>query len=143
VSFIKDGAEGAVALAVEKIRRNEDHGAFDPRPEVDEKQQKEFLAAARDGRTPFAYQQALEHAGFVFHVPACRCRACLHLMNPEGIWRHNRMMAAFTPNDVTTLFTTPEKLDLWIKERKLTLKLQKRNAKKVEIVEATSRLVRG
>ena len=136
MSFIREGAEGAVELAIEKIRRNQDEGSFNPRPEIDPKQQKEFLAEARDGRTPDAYRYALERAGFIFHIPAFRCVVCAMVLNEEGIWRHERMKAAYTPNDVTTLFTSPEKLVAWIEERKLVLRLEKRNTPKAEMRKA-------
>ena len=138
MSFIREGAEGAVELAIEKIRRNQDEGSFNPRPEIDLKQQKEFLAEARDGRTPDAYKCALERANFVFHPPACRCASCATVLNEEGIWRHERMKAAFTPNDVTTLFLSPEKLVAWIDEQKLVLRLAKRNAPKAEVRKAVA-----
>lgn len=139
MSFIREGAEGAVELAIEKIRRGQDEGNFNPRPELDPKQKKEFLAEARDGRTPDSYKYALERAGFIFHVPACRCASCFAVLNEEGIWRHERMKAAFTPNDATTLFVSPEKLVSWIDERKLILRLEKRNAPKAEMRKAVAR----
>lgn len=121
-SFLQDGARGGVELALERVRRGDDHGAFNVRPEMDEKQQADFLAGAADGRTSDAYRKALEHHGFVF-VPAARLPRFGGKIQEEGQWRHRGLRKALRPTDVTTMFTSPENLDQWVRREKLQNRL--------------------
>lgn len=131
-SFLEDGARAGVELALERVRRGDDYGSFNPRPELDEKQKAEFMRQAADGRTPEAYQRALEHHGFKY-VPAPLLQPLDGIPQEEGQWRHEGLRRAFRPSDVTTMFTSPEDLDNWIRREKLTNRLVRKKVPAAEM----------
>lgn len=129
MGFIQNAAEGALGLSLDRVRRGEDHGEFNVRPDFDPKQAAELQAEQRDGRTVEAYRPVLEHFGFVWReiqqLPALEgneFRTDL-VYRTEGEWRHPRLKLAFTPTDLTTGFPGgPESLHTYLQDQVLAAK---------------------
>lgn len=130
-NFLEDGARGGLELALERVKRGDDHSLFNPRPDMDEGQKTDFLAQAADGRLPEAYQKALEYHGFKF-VPAGELPRWAGEPQEEGQWRHDGLRRALRPSDVTTMFTSPEDLDQWVRREKLSNRLVRRKVPAAE-----------
>jgi hypothetical protein len=120
VSFIVDAATGAFEQTVDRIRRNEDHGGFNPRPKLDEKQLAEFQAEQRQGRTDEPYRQCLTYHGFVWREVEQLPMLEGGVYRREGEWRSAKLRLAFTPTDLASSFPTgPESLDRYIRDELL------------------------
>lgn len=131
MGFITDGVQAALDLSLDRVRRNQDHGQFNPRPATDPKQQSEFLDEARGGRTDELYRQCLEFHGFRWYEPgqlpmlegSLERLSSIH--RSEGEWRHATLKLGFTPTDLASGFPKgPESLDTYIRDEKLKAKVQ-------------------
>ena len=134
MSFVVDAAQGALDLSLDRIRRGADHGEFNPRPEIDPKQQAEFLDEQRGGRTDEAYQQCLRYHGFkwfdVQQLPMLEGG----VNRREGEWRHRKLTLAFTPTDLASGFPAgPESLDKYIRDEILKAKVAAGRAEKRDL----------
>ncbi len=127
MGFIETAAEGAFQMTKDRIERKLDYGYENQRPDLDPKQQKEFLDALGEGKTDEPYRQCLQYHGFNWYPLEQIIAKNLGGDNAgkkEGEWRNGRLGLAFTPRDLTTGFPTgPEALDRYIKERKLEAKI--------------------
>lgn len=117
MSFIVDAATGAYQETVDRIRRNEDHGGFNPRPRMDEQQLREFQEEQRQGQTDEPFRQCLAYHGFrwfeVQELPMLEGG----VYRREGEWRHQKLSLAFTPTDLASGFPTgPESLDRYVRD---------------------------
>lgn len=127
-------ADRALEETLRKISRDTDFGAVNQQPEIDRKQQAEFMGVQQQGRTSEIYRQALEYHGFVW-VPVEKLRMLPGLVTTlEGQWRWPNMKQArlaFTPTDLTTGFpgmagTSPaEQLDKYLRDYKMQLQLRR------------------
>lgn len=120
MSFIVDAATGAFEQTVDRIRRNEDHGGFNARPQFDPKQQQELLADQCQGRTDEPYRKCLEYHGFVWREVQDLPMLEGGVYRREGEWRHWKLGLAFTPTDLASSFPAgPESLDVYIRDELL------------------------
>jgi len=112
-----DPAELAATLA--RMREGTDFGQTALRPAYDAREWRERDEAARAGRRPESYRQALEYHGFVYWPP--------HLLPPdphgrprtEGLWRHKGLRFALGETQVARDFPGgPEQLDQWLRDQK-------------------------
>lgn len=123
--FVEDAVEGALGLSLDRIRRGVDYGYENQRPELDEKQQAEFIGEQAQGRTDEAYRQSLEFHDFtwwplqkIHSLPGTR-------LMTEGEWRNDKLQLAFTPNDLamgfpgTPSMTAAEQFDRHIRDVKM------------------------
>lgn len=109
------------------------------RPELDVVQQREYIAQSKDGRTAEAFKTVLEYHGFKLHPPGCVCPGCRAVYHDDGIWRHDRLQMAYTPDDVAMHFPSPERFDQWAREQKTSKRLQAKRVPKAEIRKALAR----
>ena len=140
MGFIQYAADAAADLAVQRVRDNKDHGLFNPRPEVDRKQQAELLEAQRGGRTDEIYRQCLEYHGFVWLTVEQLPMLEGGVYREEGEWRHAKLKLAFTPGDLAAHFPAgPESLDRFIRDQKLAARVTKGKVEKRALRETRNR----
>jgi hypothetical protein len=128
VGFIQDGVAAAVDLALHRIARNDDHGAHVQKPDVDLKQQAEFLAEQVQGqdeeRINERFRKCLEYHGFRFlavhQLPPVQSMAGRGVRT-EGEWRHRnpKVRLAFTARDLASGWRGAEDLDKYLKDQLL------------------------
>lgn len=125
MGFVVDAANGALGLTLDRIRREEDHGQFNVRPQIDFKQQADLRAMQADGRKEEIFRQCLEHYRFRwFEIPELPMLEG-GVARVEGEWRNIKLGLAFTPQDLVSSFPMgPESLDTYLKERITELKIQ-------------------
>lgn len=135
MGFILDAATGAYEVTRERMRQGVDFDGYrNIRPQIDQKERKEFLAEQRDGRTADQYKQCLEFHGFVWWPADALPALEGDVKRIEGEWRHQKMKLAFTPNDLAGSFPGgPESLDRYLKDFKLANAVTKRRAPKSEL----------
>lgn len=115
--FIEEAAVGAFQATMERIESKLDYGYENPRPELDVKQQREFLEEQSQGKGDEPYRQALEYHGFKWYPLEKLALMPGTTLKTEGEWRSDRLKLAFTPRDLTTGFPQgPEQFDRHIRE---------------------------
>lgn len=141
MSFIVNAAAGAYALTRERIRQGKEFGGYeDVRPDVDPRDQEEFLAQQRDGRTDEAYKKCLEAHGFVWLTIPQLPMLEGGVARREGEWRHAKLRLAFTPTDLAAGFPGgPEALDRHLKEEILARKVARGKVPKQVLRDARAR----
>lgn len=117
MSFIIDAATGAYQDTIDRVRRAEDHGQFNPRPRLDEQQLREFQEEQRQGLTDEPFRQCLAYHKFrwfeVQELPMLEGG----VYRREGEWRHLGLRLAFTPTDLASGFPLgPESLDRYVRD---------------------------
>lgn len=132
-AVIETASEGALGLSLDRIRRNEDHGQFNPRPQFDPKQEAELRAQQRDGRTDEIYRQCLAHHGFVWYPVEQLPMLEGGVYRAEGEWRHRRLRLAFTPQDLTSGFPTAEALERYVTDQILLAKTRTGRVSKADL----------
>lgn len=137
MGFIQNAVDGAVALSLDRVRRGEDHGQFNPRPVVDLQQQAEFVEQQRGGRTDEPYRQCLTYYGFVWRdIPQLPMLEG-GVARTEGEWRNRKMKLSFTPTDLAAGFPSgPEGLDRYLREEILTRKVKAGKVAKADLRKA-------
>lgn len=126
MGFIEKATDGEFALTMDRIRQRLDYGVENQRPELDLKQQKEFLDGLGQGATDEAFRQSLLYHGFHWYpleqIIASGLPGTAH--KTEGEWRSGKLKLAFTPRDLATGFPRgPEQLDKFLREHKLAMKV--------------------
>lgn len=134
MSFIVSAAQAAYEQTIDRVRRAEDHGQFNPRPQVDEKQLLEFQEEQRQGRTDEPFRQALEYHGFTWHEVQDLPMLEGGVYRREGEWRHQRLKLAFTPTDLAAGFPGgPETFDRHVRDLKAQLAAARKRLPKSEL----------
>lgn len=135
MGFIESAAEAQFRLTQDRIERRLDYGMENQRPELDVKQQKEFLDALGQGKTDEPYRQCLQYHGFNWYpleqIIASDLPVAVTAGKTEGEWRNGKLKLAFTPRDLATGFPMgPESLDRFLRERKVELQVAARKVPK-------------
>ncbi len=122
-----------VDAALERVKQGTDYGATPARPDFDLHQYRQALGEAVQRRDFHPYGLCLQNHGFHWIPPLQALATALPGQAApviEGKWQHERLGLALTPQDVYSLFATPEDLDRWIKAEKVAHRLKLRGEAK-------------
>lgn len=142
MGFIESAAEASFQLTQQRIEKRLDYGMTNQRPELDVKQQKEFLDALGQGKTDEPYRQCLRYHGFNWYSLEQIIASGLpgSAGKTEGEWRNGKLKLAFTPRDLATGFPTgPEALDRYLRDRKIEAQVAARKVPKSALRELRKR----
>lgn len=126
MGFIQTAAEGALGMSLDRVRKGDDHGEFNPRPQFDPKQEAELRADQKAGRTAEIYLKTLAYHGFVWLSVQQLPMLEGGVYRTEGEWRHQKLRLAFTVTDLTAGFPGgAEDLDQYIRDAILAEKTRR------------------
>jgi len=122
-----------VQLALERIRRREDHGFQVQQPDFDPKQRREMVAEMSDGRTEEQFLQVLRYFNFRWR-PSLTLPMVDGVRAQEGRWENAKLRMAFTPEDLTTGFPGgPAQFDAWVRDQVARRRMQRARVPKSEV----------
>lgn len=143
--FIETAVKEATAVqalheTVDRVRRDADYGIQNQRPDLDEKQQKEFRAEQGDGKTSEAFEQALRYHGFDWWPLERLATLPTTAVKTEGEWRNEKLQLAYTPHDLTMSFRGgPQDFDRFIREERLRRRVSSGKVDKKELIKVRRR----
>lgn len=116
--------------SIQRVMNGSDASSTNPQPKFDPKQAGEFREECLRGRKEEAYVKSLEHHGFAYFTDA-QLVAAGQMPTGQGMWRHPNAGygMAYTPDDVVSLFLTPEDFDRWVTAHKAGKKLEAKRRK--------------